>query len=369
MFVRLFGSGGPVAGVDVEEDAVATLDLGEAVVLGFGEGADGFEALPDGFDFVELVVVGEEANLRVVAGGSGGDEELPVGGFEEEELAAELFCDSLTQVGVAPVTGGADFAGVELGGVDVGLGPRGLGVHPDVVVAFGSPGTFVHSDESGAGILIEVFGAADELDFGVVVVEDAGDGFEPERAFEPPVSEELGVEGRAEDWRDLVVEARLEGFVDEMDEVRGVGLDPFGCLLRIVGQLVSHIDLGAGDAPVAMTAGPALLVEVQVDTVTGISGLSGPDLDSGAWVARKDCRRVALVVRTVDVVGLIERPMVFVGHALGLLVGRDSAVAEFVGRGDAVTFFDEVSVDEEELDVGLGERLLDADAVEAGRRG
>ena len=32
-------------------------------------------------------------------------------------------------------------------------------------------------------------------------------------------------------------------------------------------------------------------------------------------------------------------------------------------------FFDEVGVDEEELDVGLGEGLFDADAVEAGGRG
>ena len=34
-----------------------------------------------------------------------------------------------------------------------------------------------------------------------------------------------------------------------------------------------------------------------------------------------------------------------------------------------MTFFDEVGVDEEEVDVGLGEGLLDADAVEAGGGG
>ncbi len=168
--------------------------------------------------------MGEEADLGVVAGGSGGDEELPVGGFEEEELAAELLHDALAEGGVAPVAGGADVAGVELGGVDVGVGPGGLGVHPDLVGAFGSPGAFVHGDEAGAGIFFEVLGAGDELDAGVVVVEVAGDGFEPEGTFEPPVAEEFGVEGGAEDGRDLVVEAGLEGFVDEMDEVGGVGL-------------------------------------------------------------------------------------------------------------------------------------------------
>ena len=155
------------------------------------------------FELVELVVVGEEADLGVVAGGAGGDEELPVGGFEQEEFAAELLDDASAEVGVvAPLAGGADFADVELGGVDVGVGPGGFGVHPDLVVALGSPGAFVHGDEAGAGVAVEVFGAGGELDAGVVVVEVAGDGFEPEGAFEPPVAEEFGVEGRAEDGRD-----------------------------------------------------------------------------------------------------------------------------------------------------------------------
>ena len=86
-FVR---AGGPEGGVDVGEDAVAEFDCGEAFAHVFVEGAVGFEGLPDGLEFVELVVVGEEAELGVVAGGAGGDEELPVGGFEQEELAAEL---------------------------------------------------------------------------------------------------------------------------------------------------------------------------------------------------------------------------------------------------------------------------------------
>ncbi len=262
--------------------------------------------------------MGEEADLGVVAGGAGGDEELPVGGFEEEKFAAELLHDALAEGGVAPVACGADFAGVELGGVDVGVGPGGLGVHPDLVVALGAPGAFVHGDEAGAGISVEVLGAGDELDAGVVVVEDAGDGFEPEGAFEPPVAEELGVEGGAEDGRDGVVEAGLEGLVDEMDEVGGVGFGALGGLLRVVGLLVAHVDVGAGDAPVAMTAGPALLVEVEVDAVAGIAGVAGPDLDAGAGVAREDGGGVTLVVGAVDVVGLVEGAMVGVGHLLGL---------------------------------------------------
>ena len=63
---------------------------------------------------------------------------------------------------------------------------------------------------------------------------------------------------------------------------------------------------GAGDAPVAMTAGPALFVEVEVVAVAGVAGVAGPDLDAGAGVAREDGGGVALVVGAVDVVGLVE---------------------------------------------------------------
>ena len=118
-----FCFGGPEARIDVGKDAVTAFYFGEAVLLGFGECAGGFVALPDGLDLVELIVVGEEADFGVVARGSGGDEELPVGGFEEEEFAAELLDDSLALGGVSPVTGGRHVAGVELGGVDVGVGP------------------------------------------------------------------------------------------------------------------------------------------------------------------------------------------------------------------------------------------------------
>ena len=123
--------------------------------------------------------------LGVVAGGSGGDEELPVGGFEQEELAAELLDDARAALGVAPFACGCDVAGGELGGIDVGVGPGGLGVHPDLVAALGSPGAFVQGDEAGAGIAVEVVGAAGELDAGLggVLVEDARDGLEPYRGL------------------------------------------------------------------------------------------------------------------------------------------------------------------------------------------
>jgi hypothetical protein len=71
--VGLVRSGYPVGGVDIGKDTVASFDLGEAGVLFGSDGGGGLEGLPDGCDFVELIVVGEEADFGVVAGGTGGD--------------------------------------------------------------------------------------------------------------------------------------------------------------------------------------------------------------------------------------------------------------------------------------------------------
>ena len=60
--------------VDSGKDVVAELDFFEAACLRGGEFAGGFEALPEGFEVVELVVVGQETGLGIVAGSAGGDE-------------------------------------------------------------------------------------------------------------------------------------------------------------------------------------------------------------------------------------------------------------------------------------------------------
>ena len=81
-----------------------------------------------------------------------------------------------------------------------------------------------------------------------------------------------------------------------LDVVGGVGPDALGGVVGVVGLLVGHVDLGAGDAPVAMSAGPALFVEVEVGGVAGVAGVAGPDLDAGAGVAGKDGGGVRVVV-------------------------------------------------------------------------
>ena len=184
------------------------------------------------------------------------------------------------------------------------------------------------------------------------------------------MAEEFGVEGGAEDGWDGVGHAGVEGLPDEMDEVRGMGFDTLGGEVGIVGLLVGHVDVRAGDGPVAMTAGPALLVEVEVVAVAGIAEVAGPDLDAGGGVAGEDCGRVRLFFRgvgAVDVVGLVEAAVAAVSHRL--VVVTSAAEEGLVGRGDACGLLDEVGVDDEEVNVGFAEGLLDAYAVEGGSDG
>ena len=228
--LRSCGVQGPVGGVDIREDAVAFFDGGEAGGLVVVEGAVVLPGLPDGFDLGPLLVVGEEAELGVIAGGAGGDEELPVGGFEEEELAAELLHDLGSKGGFSPAAGGSDLASVKLGGVYVGVSPGGFGVEPDLVVALGSPGALVHGNGAGARVPSKVVGTGDEVNAEVGFVEYAGYRFKPEGTLEPPVAEEFRVEWRAKNGNDVGIEAWLgrlffQGLSDKVDKMLGVGLN------------------------------------------------------------------------------------------------------------------------------------------------
>jgi hypothetical protein len=206
----------------------------------------------------------------------------------------------------------------------------------------------MQSEKAAARVTVEVSGTGGEGDASVVVMEDAGDGFEPLDALEPPVPEELGVERRAEDGRNGVIEAGREDLVDEIDEVRGVLADTRRGDRGNVGLLVSHVHTGTGDAPVAMTAGPALLVEVEIVLVAGIAGVAGPDLQTGAGVARKDGDGSILFVRPFDKKRMVEAAVVGRREAGAVAVLR--AAQKFVGRVDARGLLHEMGVDEEELE-------------------
>ena len=109
--------------------------------------------------------------------------------------------------------------------------------------------------------------------------------------------EELGVEGGREDGRSGVAglgSGFAEGFGDEADEVLRVALSAGGGFVGEVRLLVAHVDTRASDAPVAVSSGPTLFVEVDIVSVAGVPGVAGPHLDAGAGVAREDGDGAAL---------------------------------------------------------------------------
>src|SRR5215472_4161842 len=138
--------------------------------------------------------------------------------------------------------------------------------------------------------------------------------------------------------------------------MRGVLADALGSGGGDVGHLVADVDAGTGDAPITVTAGPALLVEVEVVLVAGVAVLSGPDLQAGARVAREDGNGLALVVGAFDVEGMVETAVVG-GMEAGVAMAFGAA-QKLVGRVDARGLLHEVGVDEEELEGGFAEGLL-----------
>ena len=101
--------------------------------------------------------------------------------------------------------------------------------------------------------------------------------------------------------------------------------------LRVVGLLVAHVDVGAGDAPVAMTAGPALFVEVEVGADRRGSRMS-PDQ---TWRPVRGSRGKTVVamrfveagVGAVDVVGLVEGALRVSAEGFGVDAVGDEAAA------------------------------------------
>src|SRR5215475_662548 len=79
---------GPQSGIDVGEDVIAPLNLIQPRFLGYCQPSAGSEGLPDGFYFVELIVMRDKASFGIITGCTGGYEELPVRRFEQEQFAA-----------------------------------------------------------------------------------------------------------------------------------------------------------------------------------------------------------------------------------------------------------------------------------------
>ena len=212
-------------------------------------------------------------------------------------------------------------------------------------------------------MLLEIGAAGDQADGYILTGEGAGHMLQPHGPLIPPVSEELGVERRGKDGRVVFAQAILKRRLHDGHEVLGVVSGTGGRALRAVGCLEGEIGLGMGDLPVTVAAGPALLMEVEVVAVAGIALVAAPDLETGFGVTREGRDRMSAGKGSIDVIGVV------VSAAPGerYLDGRggsDRASCDIGLVGVEVNgLFNEMAVDEEELDPSLGKGLLDADAA------
>ena len=169
------------------------------------------------------------------------------------------------------------------------------------------------------------------------------DGGEEVDALEPPMAEELEVEHR-DDRGALAVRERRRA-LEEVDEVRRVGVQRLGDAGGLVGELVAEVEAGVRDAPVPVAARSALLVELEVPSVTRVPDLAGPDLLRRERVAGEDAD-ASPVARTHDVETVGRRA------PLGTL--DDAAV-----RGLVPAALHEVRLDEEVTDAARGKEVLE----------
>src|SRR5262249_38054782 len=140
---------------------------------------------------LELGVVLGDATLGVVRRGPGGDQELPVGGLEEEELSGGLR-DHATQLGpaveVAEVTDPLGF-----GAVYEVPGPLAAAFEPHATVAALAPRAFRERQRRARRYRFERL--PERHSRHAAPLHLTGDVLQPRGALEPPVAEELRVVG------------------------------------------------------------------------------------------------------------------------------------------------------------------------------
>ena len=113
--------------------------------------------------------------------------------------------------------------------------------------------------------------------------------------------------------------------------------------------------------PIAMTAGPALLVKIKIDSVAGVPRIAGPDLEAGARITGKNIGTMLTSARSIDDVRAIDG----LEPARGFeFLCRAGCAGHQIVRRVADGLFDKMRIDEEVLNAALIESLFNADALE-----
>jgi hypothetical protein len=179
------------ARVEIGEAEVVALEPSEGVRRVGRKRVAGLERARHLAQSLELGVMLGDATLGIVRRGPGGDQELPVRGLEQQELARGLR-DHATQLG--PAVEAAEMADpLGFGAVHAVPGPLGTAVEPHAMVAALAPRAFRQRQRRARRYRFERLPERHPRDAAPLHL--AGDVLQPRGALEPPVPEELCVVG------------------------------------------------------------------------------------------------------------------------------------------------------------------------------
>src|SRR5438270_4409126 len=117
---------------------------------------------------------------------------------------------------------------------------------------------------------IKIFAAASQDHTRVRLRKLERDILKPLRSFKPPMPKQFRVEGRSKDGGGAVAAKSFQHVASDVGKMLGVAAGTSQRAIGMVGSLVAQINLGTGYLPIAMSAGPAFFVEVEIRSLAGI---------------------------------------------------------------------------------------------------
>ncbi|MNK89779.1 hypothetical protein D3C87_1097990 [compost metagenome] len=166
--------------------------------------------------------------------------------------------------------------------------PADLLVVPDPVMAARSPGTLRHANARLGGNGLKRLGNRGQGDVRAIR-EGADELLQPLHAFEPPMPEELGIEGNGDEPLTVMMKLVLAKHVREHPGiVAGMVAGPQQRRPRVVDGLIGEVHALATQAPILKPRLLVLLVKLPVERVPRIAVFRRPDLVTRPLVASHD---------------------------------------------------------------------------------
>src|SRR5262249_35205361 len=235
--------------VEVREAEVLTLEATHGFGGLYRQGRAVDQRAPDLRQAFELGVVLGHPSLGVVARRPRGDEELPVGRLKQQELTSRL-ADDAPDIWLGRVDVSEQVDPLGLRAVHAVPRPLGVRIEPDSMVASLAPRPFRERDARPRWHRGQRLAQRHRRDPGGR--ETARHVLQPRGSFEPPVPEQLGIVGRADDTARAGLARRVAHQLDEVARLHARHARAFG---RVVWLLGPQIAGAVGDAPEPEPAG------------------------------------------------------------------------------------------------------------------